>query len=137
MVQDSGQKMVPWAILLLRLTLAGVLIIHGAVRLADKAAKVPLTEGILASDAARVVVGSSELFIGLLLVTGLFVRMALFPVLIYFATTLVRKLLAGEPLVSANGSEAEEYLVLLCLTLILLICGSGRLSLQSRFEAPR
>ncbi|HNR99209.1 MAG TPA: DoxX family protein [Planctomycetota bacterium] len=137
MGQDSEYRMVPWAILLLRLTLAGVLLIHGAVRLADKAAAVPLTEGILAGDAARVVVGSSELFIGLLLVAGLFVRTALIPVVIYFATTLVRKLKAGEPLISANGSEAEEYLVLLCLTLILLICGSGRLSLQSRFETRK
>ncbi len=137
MGQPAEQRMVPWAIFLLRMTLAGILIVHGLQRISDKGAKVPLVENLLSGDAARVVVGSSELFVGFLVLSGLFVRFALLPVVIYFSVTLVRKVGAGEPVMTANGSEAEEYLVLLCLTLILAICGSGRLSLETRFAPPK
>lgn len=137
MGQAVEQKMVPWAIFLMRVLLAGVLIVHGFQRISDKDAKVPFAANLLQADAARVVVGSSELFVGALVFSGLFLRLALFPVVIYFAVTLVRKVAAGEPVMTANGSEAEEYLILLGLTLILAICGSGRWSLETRFTPKK
>lgn len=153
---DAGKAaqphLVPWALFLLRLTLGGILITHGTLRLvpsfAEKVAPakvaamqapvektagaVGVTEGIMDTKAARVLVGCAELFVGVLVVLGLFMRMALVPVAIFFVYEMVQQVRAGEPIVWYAGSRAEQFLVLLCLTGILMVLGPGRCSCQRR-----
>ena len=80
------------------------------------------------------VFGGGEIFVGVLLVIGLFVRLALLPLVVYFTAVVVHKVRSGDPLLSPEGSSAEEYLLLLCMAVGLLFLGPGRFSLQRVFS---
>jgi len=136
----AGSRAVGFGLFWLRLVLGGVLLTHGLFRLVPKLGAQPgeivIAKGILSSQAGQMVFGGAELFIGALLILGLFVRFALLPVLAYFAAQLVAKVKAGDPLFPQKGASCEEYVFLLGLALGLLLTGPGKFSLQRIFRPP-
>jgi putative oxidoreductase len=126
-----------WGVLVLRLLLGSVMMAHGVMRLwpeqgANAGGPLFGTE-LLGSQGAVVVAGAAEIFVGTLLLIGLFVRLTILPLLPYLTAVLVHRA-KTEPLISAGGSGAEEHLILIGMALALLVLGPGRLSLQHMFR---
>ncbi len=129
-----------WGVLVLRLLLGSVMMIHGVLRLwpeqtPDAAGQLLFGKELLGSQGAVVVGGAAEIFVGTLLLIGLFVRLAVLPLLAYLTAVLVHAA-KTEPVLAAGGSAAEEHLLLIGMAISLLVLGPGRLSLQYMFR-PR
>ena len=138
MAERNERSGAAWGALFMRLVLGLTLMAHGLLRLtpsyAEKAGDLLFTKDVIGAKASLVFLGAGEIFVGTLLVIGLFVRLALVPVVVYFTAVGVHKVRAGEAIITPDGSSAEVYLLLLCLAFGILLLGPGKYSLSSVFS---
>jgi len=128
-----------WGVFVLRLVLGGILLAHGLLRLwpsnvEKAAASLVFPTAVLGAQTSLVIVGAGELFIGLLVISGFFLRLALIPLTAYLIANVVH-CAKTQPLLSPSGSSTEEYLILLLIALALIGLGPGRFSLERLFKS--
>jgi uncharacterized membrane protein YphA (DoxX/SURF4 family) len=133
MLSSLLKPQVDFASLLLRLGLAAIFIVHGAIKVVQDA---PLIEQMTLSE--LILVGWVELICGIMMAVGLFSRLAAIPLIVDQLAAIVLvtwpRALAG-PAIRMTGADytkvgPEFNLVLITMCLAVICLGSGVVSLD-------
>lgn len=139
-MEEIKIRAVPWGVLFLRLMFSFYLLVNSVYRMmpsliedglknSDKAVK-----GFFGVDSTGfVIVGVCEFFFGFLVFLGLYVRLALVPILMFSVLMMFKQIKVEKVFISPVTSAAEEYFLVSVITIAFIIIGSGRLSLQTKF----
>ena len=116
-----------WAILVLRLALAAILIAHGWPKIKNLKATAQNFDGMGFKPGRfwGTVVAVAEFGGGILLLIGLFTQIAAFVLAIQFAVILIWKLRQKQKLVNMGGQSYELDLIIFAALLILMTVGSS------------
>ncbi|EXU63699.1 MULTISPECIES: DoxX family protein [unclassified Streptomyces] len=125
------------ALLILRLTVGGLLVIHGFQGLGNPGHRIALSRGfgVPLPEVASWLSILGEIGTSVTVVAGLLTRLAAVLMAVLMATTWLTSSL-GEPLIGGSepGLTHENSLFFAMSALVLFITGAGRLSLDARFE---